>query len=220
MTSVLPAVDGGYLPGVLNQLRDAVSALTDPQAVTTATGTRFGDSLYQQLLDALPGRKLERSGHARSVPPMWLDCADLLADIDTTVRTWQPHAGDERDPATVRRLRLLEARPWRPQDSPALQTYTAKLRAWERRIRDLLDDGERDRFLYAANSKTLAACPACAETVVYRRDSAGERVRQPALRIRGDGTTICGACQTSWGPEKALFVARLLGYEMPAGVLE
>jgi hypothetical protein len=54
---------------------------------------------------------------------------------------------------------------------------------------------------------------------VYHRDSAGELVRQPALQI-GVWGCECMACRAFWAPDRFVFLARVLGYELPEGVLE
>lgn len=54
---------------------------------------------------------------------------------------------------------------------------------------------------------------------LHNRMSAGERVRQPALRI-GEHGCQCGQCGQVWAPQYFAHLANVLGYELPEGVLE
>ena len=54
---------------------------------------------------------------------------------------------------------------------------------------------------------------------MYRRDSGGERVRQAALQITTAGCQ-CMACRHVWTPDKFVFLARVLAFDLPDGVLE
>ena len=65
-----------------------------------------------------------------------------------------------------------------------------------------------------------APCPQCDTAIVWRKDSAGETVRQPALKVVTETGCTCQACGTHWGPEYYLHLCRLLGFETPIGVLE
>jgi hypothetical protein len=205
------STDDHQLPHVRRKLGHAIHALINPVPEITNGKIRHTESLYHQLAQAIPGSKQHRSGVAQSQPPMWLDAMDLLTEIDTHVRRWQPDTDTYQGPPTVARLTLIDQRTWRPQDTPLLAGYANQLKAWTKRIQTLLTD---------QHVKHLpAACPACDKTTIYRRDSAGELVRQPALQITTHGCE-CQACHTTWGPEKFLFLAKLLGYALPAGVLE
>lgn len=218
MTSPEPIEDGN-LPEARRQLDYAISTLIDPkpQYTEAEAGTVWLDPLYTQLQDALPGEKQHRSGVPRSQAPLWVDAVDLLREIDTKVTEWEPPwppiPGDLTDPPapTVLRLRVIQARTWRPQDTTTINTITATITTWTERITTLLTD---------THVKTLSApCPACDKQTIYRRDSAGELVRQPALQITTMGC-ICQACRTTWSPDLYLHLARVLGYDLPAGVLE
>ena len=214
------------LPAARHAFTDAIHALVgrtttwlqrDPD--TTEPNAVWGDSRYQQLLDYTPGGAGHRGASvARSVPPIAVDAITIRDTIDRTVRQWQPDAGtfdgnlaDRADtPETVRRLHLLADHGWTPDDVPTLDTMTAKLTVWAQKIDDLLDPPRR---------WTLPSpCPACNTATVYRQDSAGETVRQPALQIGTHGCE-CMECRTFWDPTHFAFLARTLG-TMPDGVLE
>jgi len=82
----------------------------------------------------------------------------------------------------------------------------------------------RDIDLYllgdSAGPYVTAPRPACGATTVFCRDSAGELVRQPALQIVAEHGCTCQACNYCWAPAHYLYLARVLGYELPPGVLE
>lgn len=107
---------------------------------------------------------------------------------------------------------MLRARPWGPEDIARIGKIRDAITSWTKRITALLEP-EPVKFV-------AAACPACGTDIVYRNDSAGERVRQPALKlVTGTGCT-CQNCGTHWGPQLYLHLCRVLGFDMPAGVLE
>lgn len=210
--------DEHHLPQARNDLNHAIRALINPQPAYTSSGTVWLDSLYLQLQAAIPGEKQHRSGVARSQPPAWIDAIDTLRDIDRTVTTWEPRwpaiPGDltgDPEPPTVLRLRIIRDRTWRPQDTGEVKKIAAKIRSWVDRITTLLAD---DHVKHIS-----APCPACGKQTVYRKDSAGELVRQPALQITTMGC-VCQACRASWSPDLYMHLARVLGYDLPAGVLE
>ncbi len=198
--------EDGQLQPALTDLTHAIHQLTAPIPDYTDGQLRYTDSLYQQLTNAVPGQFLGRTGTPRSQPPLWIDAVDLLARIDTQTRTWCPEGND-----TPQRLQTLTGRPWRPQDVNLLTTYSQQIRAWTKTITNLLTDQHTKHI--------PAPCPACNTTTIHRPDNAGDIVRQPALQITTHGCE-CQNCHTTWGPEKFLFLARLLGFDMPAGVLE
>jgi hypothetical protein len=165
-------------------------------------------SLYEQLVDAVAATARHdgfRSVH-RSMPAIWADAFDVARDIDDAVREWCPE-GD----STPHGLRSLACAKWRPQDTQTVEDMAARVEVWTAKIAALLAP-EKPKSI-------SAPCPACGETRVYRKDSAGETVRQPALQITTRGC-VCVACEAVWGPERFLFLCKLLGFPLPAGVLE
>ena len=198
----------GNLPAALKTLEDAIGRLCDSQRSYADGRLLTSQSLYCQLRDELAGSKGQSKGTAKSQPPIWVDDADLLIVIDRTTRTWNCRPG-----TTPERLRELMLIHWRPQDCDRLTAMSGSILQWCEQIVALLNP--------TARWTLPAACPACNIATVMRRDSAGELVRQPALQISKDGChCINPQCRTSWGPEKFMFLANLLGYEKPSGVLE
>jgi hypothetical protein len=207
MGRVTVAPDGN-LPGALDRLYAAVAGLVDEVKEMREGAVLVAPSLYEQLVEAVPGQFLGRSGLAHSQPPLWVDAVDLLAEIDTNVRVWYPDVSV----GTVRRLRLLARYGWRPQDTELITGYGRQLESWAVSVQSLLNP--------AAVKQLSAPCPACNATSAYRRDSAGERVRVPALQIVTEIGCTCLVCRHTWGPELYLHLARVLGFRAPTGVLE
>jgi hypothetical protein len=200
------APDGALAPA-LDRLYAAVAGLIDPIKEMHDGVIRAADSLYKQLAEAVPGQFMGRSGLAHSQPPLWVDACDLRAAIDAKTREWQP----ER-PTTPARLRAVAASPWRPQDTSTVERYASQTASWAVSVQSLLNP---------ASVKQLSApCPACGAKSAFRRDSAGERVRVPALQIITELGCTCLVCRHTWGPELYLHLARVLGFETPAGVIE
>jgi hypothetical protein len=227
--SAQPQSDDGNLPAARNELGNAISALIDPKPHTVhrddgTTPITWIDSLYDQLSDAIAGQSGERSGR-HTTSPIWADVVDLMTKIHTAAAEWHPEwplidvSGPNPQPATILRLQAIQARKWRPQDVPAIGQITKRLEGFAEDIRRLLS-GERILFLYAAQGRDLAPCPQCGESIIRRPDNSGQIVRQPALQIKSDGTTHCvnKQCRATWPNPQ--FLARLLGYETPAGLLE
>ena len=50
-------------------------------------------------------------------------------------------------------------------------------------------------------------------------DGAGEQVRRYVLQA-DKNSAKCGVCETSWDPGRFHLLARMIGAEMPQGVLE
>lgn len=114
--------------------------------------------------------------------------------------------------STERRLRLIAARNFRPDDIAAIVKITNTLTTWTARINALL---EPEHIKHVS-----APCPACGATTIHRKDSAGEIVRQPALQIITDQGCTCLRCRAHWAPEYYLHLSRVLGFDLPAGILE
>ena len=206
MTVKPPPADGALQPARA-ELADAISALVDRKPETLDGRIVYIDSLYQQLVEAVPGSFLGRTtGSAHSQPPLWVDAMDLLETIDATIRTWQPEGT-----STPGRLWIIEQRTWRPQDTVLVTALTKQLNHFANRITALFTEN---------HTKHLPApCPACNKTVVYHRNGGGDLVRQPALQIGVNGCE-CQACHTVWGPQLFMHLARVLGYQLPEGILE
>lgn len=199
------------LPGTRQAFRDAIHALightrTLIERDNGATEPAWGDPLYTQLREYIAGAQGNGSSGAfhRSMPPVVLDAVDLCDQIDRTVKTWWPEDSDPRHGTTHTRLSWMEQQQFRPQDVPWLKARTADLTWWAARARELLDPPRR---------WTLPnPCPACGTAKVYRPDSAGETVRQPALQIGRHGCE-CQHCHTVWPPERFGILAGAIGIE-------
>jgi hypothetical protein len=218
----------GELPAARRELEDAVAALTEPRSQYIDGRLEWTDSLYIQLQESLPGNQGAGQGQARSLPPAWLDAMETLHQIDSTVSAWQKDPGTfdgdltpghPPTPETVRRLRLILNRQWRPQDCDFIEQIVTVVKEWVADI-EVLFVNEPVRALWAASGGGFAACPHCDKTMAKKRDRCGEMVQYPALQVLADGSTRCMACKTSWGPQLAMWVCRQLGYPTPAGVLE
>lgn len=196
-----------YLPGALTRLGAAISALCDAQRRYVDGRLLIGPSLYKQLRAELAGQRGSSKAQAKSAPPIWLDDAQLLIIIDRTARAWS-----SRGVTTPERIYGLLELSWRPQDTKHIASITSTITGWCQQIVDLLNP--------QSVKEISAPCPSCAATHVYRKDSSGETVRQPALRLVTEIGCACQACGTTWAPEYYMHLCRLLGCETPEGVLE
>lgn len=234
MTQQRPEVDG-YLPGALREFTDAISDLIDvrhqlagrhdckqchtPDCLPTCSVHQcIGhptpvQPLYLQLYDAVGSG---RTGAAQDMGlattgsnPIWLNAFVILDEIDTAVEVWQPiHTGA---PATVGRLRAMLAARYRPQDVRGLEQKTDAFRVWKRQIEELFNPPRKWHI--------AKPCPNCRTATVYRKDSAGETVRQPALSLGVDACE-CLACHYIWQPYRFHLLADALDCPLPDGVLE
>lgn len=204
----------GELQPALTRLQHAIRDLTEPQTQKINDRWRHAPSPYMQLRDSINGEQGTGHGVARSMPPSWIDAQDLLYEIDLAVECWQPQL--QGVPPTVGRLRALATghrlRPWRPQDVHRVEQIIQIVTTWTRQITALLDP--------PTQWTVAAACPACGAETAYRTDSAGERVRVPALQIvPGQGCT-CLVCRYVWEPYRYRILAAALDCPLPQGVLE
>lgn len=211
MTAQQQPVEDGNLPAALRQLGDAIHRLTGPQSRFMAGKLLYADSRYMQLRDSVAGEQVNTGGGggSKSQPPCWLDAVGLLDEIDTAVAILQP--AFDGVPPTIGRLRWIETRSWRPQDTHQIDKITKAVAEWAAEIDALLDPPQR---------WTLPdPCPACGLDTAYRRDSGGDRVRGPALQI-DTFSCRCNNCHASWPREKFEWLGKLLGREKPEGVIE
>jgi hypothetical protein len=205
---VTVATDGN-LPAALDRLHAAVAALIDPKKEMHDGAIVAAAALYEQLVGAIPTTKGEGTGRriSRSVPPLWTEALSLRIEIDDTTRVWEPDS-----PTTPARLRALAARAWRPQDTSGMETIAGRIESWSISVDSLLNP--------TSVKHVSAPCPACGAKIAFRRDTAGETVRVPALQIITELGCTCLVCRHTWGPELYLHLARVLGFETPAGVVE
>lgn len=177
-------------------------------------------SLYDELCEARMGE--QSSGGARrplpgSRAPGWADALSLVVEIDQRAAAWHPVAPAEPAdrPVTARRLWALADRTWTPEEIGAVRRKTAAVRRWVNLANTLLPAPDE-----AAHQWDLRApCPACGETSILVDSGAGEQVRRYVLRADRSAAQ-CVSCGTSWAPEQYRLLARMIGADLPDGVLE
>lgn len=197
----------GNIQAARTKLGRAVQRLTAPRPAVYHTGTYYAPSLYACLRSDLAGTQGDTRTPAKSLPPIWIDASMLLTTIDTQTIKWIPIPGRTPD-----RLQRLSFQTFRPQDTDLVSEMARTVNSWCDSIMNLLEPEAR-KFI-------SAPCPNCGQCVVHYRNSAGELVRQEALKWTAVTGFECQACKARWGPEQALFFCKLLGFELPEGVLE
>lgn len=199
----------GNIHAAHTKLKQAVTRLCAPNHAHHHNHTITAPSLYDQLCASLAGTQGDNKTPAKSLPPIWIDAAQLKTDIDHQTRQWLKAP---RTVTTCTRLTLLADQTWRPQDTNHVTDIARTIDHWAQSITNLFDPQSVKHI--------TAACPSCGRTTTYHRDDAGETVRQPALRIVTNQGCTCGACGAQWTPDKYLFLCKLLGFDLPEGVLE
>lgn len=202
-----PATEDGNLPAALAKFRAAVCDLIDQTPKLHNGKLVKADSLYWQLQCAVSGdRPAAGSGTSKSRPPIWTEAHDKKQEIDTGVSEWCSGT------STPQKLRWLANANYRPQDAALLDKRADTITTWCADIQDLFDP---------PHVKHLSApCPACQATHTYRRNDTGENVRVPALQIIAERGCTCVVCHATWAPDNYLWLCRVLGFDLPAGVLE
>lgn len=198
--------DEAQLPAAVDELYRAVGTLVDPAKQLHDNVMRQAPSLYEALIGEMPAKSIGDGGRfiGRSMPPLWSDALDAKIEIDRRTKQMHPEGH-----STPHRLRALAARKWAPPEARMVRDYANEISSWCVTIRGLLEP---------AHIKQVGApCPACGTRYVYRMH-AGERVRQSALALVVEEGCTCQACKAHWPPERFLFLVRLLGLELPAGV--
>lgn len=198
----------GNIQAARNRLEIAVKRLCSPQSCIHYDLTLSAPCLYDQLVGALAGKQGDTRTPAQSLPPAWVDALQLRAEIDAQTRKWLVKS----NLATTGRLRALMERSWRPQDTDLVSGMARTIGGWCESILHLLDPESRKYI--------NAPCPSCGRQTVYKRDAAGEIVRQPALVVITNIGATCQHCDAHWSPDRYLWLCRLLGFELPEGVLE
>mgnify|MGYP007086242251 FL=1 len=199
----------GNIQAAKSNLDQAVDRLCAPRPAIFQHRMRYAPSLYDALRQDLAGTQGDHKSHAKSQPPIWIDACQLLSEIDGQTRKWSPgHAGM----GTCGRLAVIAGKSWRPQDTDHVNLITSTVLRWCDAITGMLEP---------QSVKTISApCPSCGRNSVFGKDSAGDVVRRPALRIVGTQGCTCAACDAHWSPDRYLFLCKLLGFDLPEGVLE
>lgn len=209
-----PELDGN-IQAATTHLHHIINTLINPQWAIADKHPAEIPSLYHQLYDSAAGQQGSGNHTPKSTPPLWIDAEMLLTRIDTTARkAWPPTTPhptlNPTEPPTIHRLTWLTHQTWRPQDTTLITDIANQLEQFT---------ADADMLLNPTRRWTLPnPCPACQTAVVYRRDTAGDTIRQPALQITDTGCQ-CQKCRTVWSPDKYIFLARLLGC-VPDNVLE
>lgn len=203
-----PNEDGNLKPA-LAAFRAAVTDLCDQTPTLHHSSLIRADSLYWQLECAVGGNQPgPGTGASKSRPPIWTDALDLKQAIDTGVSEWCSGTN------TPSKLRWLANAKWRPQDTALLEKRTNTIAEWCDRIEELFNP---------PHVKHLSApCPACGATHAYRKDpdEPDKRIRVPALQIIAERGCTCVVCHATWEPTHYLHLCRVMGYDLPEGVLE
>lgn len=218
----------GDLPAAKRRLADAVAALTDAQTAWIDHGRKrrkyHAPSLLGQLVDLLGGEQgTGWNGAPQSQPPVYVDAADLIAEIDVALTAWGCGLPELRAGVnSAARLHQLTERPWRPQDVRNIDQIAGICEQWAAQITTLLDP-EHVKNIRTPNGLDYACCPQCGNATTYRSDPAdpgGKPIRVPALQFVAETGTTCIICKTHWEPAHTLLLGQVLGFELPEGVLE
>lgn len=197
----------GNITAARTRLGRAVQRLTGPRPAVYHDTTVFQPSLWRCLLSELGGGQGEDHSPAKSQPPLWIDACMLIDDVKTKTRKWFP-----KPLPTEQRLQTLAFMSWRPQDTSMVDEMARQVDHWCESIINLLEPESR-KFI-------TAPCPSCGRAKVWRRDGGGDVVQQPALKLVVNQGATCQHCQAHWSPDRYLFLCRLLGFELPEGILE
>jgi hypothetical protein len=201
-------VTDGNITAAKQKLTHSITRLTAPRPAIHGTTTLYQPSLYTSLEQDLGGTTNGKTSHAasKSMPPLWIDAADLLTRMDAQTYKWVPKRG-----TTPQRLEILGTHTWRPQDTDYVNGIAGTVNQWCDNIQGLLDP--------KASKHIAAPCPACGQQNIKTKDSGGDVVRRPVLKIMADTGCTCQACNTFWAPEQFVALSKQLGF-LPASVLE
>lgn len=209
----------GSLPAALDALHTATARLIDPRKQYVDGTLYAAPSLYEELVGEIPAAS-SGSGPAfmgsyhRSKSPVWLDALDLRRQIDERITQWHRAANRttsrQREVSTPELLRDYVSRPFRPQDARTLTEQASALESFVLAATALLEP---------VHVKTISEpCPACGKRWVAATN-AGETVRRPALQLIVEQGCTCQHCRAFWPPSHYLLLCKILGFDLPAGVI-
>lgn len=193
----------------------ALTARIEARTRARAARTAPIAPLLDQLIDEIPASGgsggAPSAGAHRSI--LALPAAELVADIERTVRWGRRAHSDGRPLATTLRdqIRAWATRSghWRTTAPTYLLHATIRAETWVTTGRTLLNPIRR--------LTPRGACPACGRTIAHVRDDAGDTVRRPALEVvvGSDGRSYarCLSCGTHWPPERLQLLADVLEHQ-------
>lgn len=85
-------------------------------------------------------------------------------------------------------------------------------------VRSGIENQTRTPLILESNLVISSPCPSCGEAFVHELDDLGENVRHRVLRVHPRYGATCRACGSHWEPDELLFLAGLLGLELPPGL--
>ncbi len=177
------------------------------QAIVAAScSVAYGESLLDQLRNFTSAKTGQSKSKPGSMIPVQVDALDLLTTIDRQTAIWCTDPGTTAD-----RLHWLADRQYRPQDAPDIVECATRIEGWTVEARQIIDPPPR--------LSLAMPCPECGTRTVYRPDSGGDVVRQPALAIADEGCR-CQHCRTLWPPEAYRLLAKVLQLPDPEGVVD
>jgi len=201
-----PVSDGNILAARTKLTRE-VERLCHPQTAVYHDDVLQAPSVYRQLQSDLAGTQGDTRTPAKSLPPLWIDAAQLLSDIDHQTHLWCRKTGETPD-----LLDMLTRKPFRPQDTDMVFRMAKEISGWTESALSLL--------VPESVKHISAPCPSCGKAWVYRRDGGGDVVRSPALKVTAAVGCSCQHCEAIWTPDRYMFLCKLLGFDLPEGVLE
>lgn len=198
----------GQIQAARTKLDKAITRLLEKRPAPIGDRTVYQPSLYACLVSDLAGVKTGKTAHtsSKSMPPLWIDAADLLTRMDAQSYKWVPKRG-----STPQRLEILTGMGWRPQDTDHVNKIANTVESWCDSITNLLDP--------KAAKHIAAPCPACGQQHIQTKDYGGEPVRRPVLKIVAGVGCTCQACDYFWAPDKFVALSKELGF-LPENVLE
>jgi hypothetical protein len=200
MTAQKPATTqpDGSLPEARKNLADAISALIDPRPHLTDQGLQWLDSRYHDLREALTSQRLGASHAAGPKEPAWLAAIHLLKIIDRRAQALEPcwPINDCDEYPTIQRLRQLDTRKWRPQDTALVTRITG----------DLSKDAAEIDKLFAPHESSTSPTPAqtaskpkpAAPTKKAEKTASPPSINHPRRR---PSQAHCNHCRYSLAPK-------------------
>lgn len=203
-------------PNPVDELREAVSLLVDPQPLAGPGWCEVGvrsalPPLLDQLVEATESSS-SRGGAARSrqTAPASLDVLGLLCTIDRWVAEGLRSVGYrgrlDSGRSVLVRTWASHAAQWRAVDRDYLYASVGEVRRWVTRAENILTPDPQ-------TIETKAQpCPRCGErTAMVHSDELGERVQRPSLYLdKGLMTVFCRCCSMKWPPSMLDFLSRVL----------